>query len=97
MFMHNKVVIRIVMISETIRNRKLPGKRSTHMNKILAVCIAAVLLILLVGCGSPQFFAGYDFAGYVPNQSVSAYAYTDGGYVGQAVVTTDDKGLLTLI
>lgn len=58
------------------------------MRTVGSILIAALATIALVSCGS-------DVAaptGYAPGQTVEAYAYTHGGYVGQAVVTTDDAG-----
>ncbi|MFW6291223.1 MAG: hypothetical protein ACOC7V_02770 [Spirochaetota bacterium] len=53
---------------------------------ILIAVMAAVFM--LASCGSDAEAP----TGFVPDQSVEAYAYVHGGYVGQVVATTDDEG-----
>ncbi len=55
----------------------------------LFILIAALAMGALVGCGNEEVAAP---TGYAPNQEVEAYDYVHGGYVGQAVVTTDGEG-----
>ncbi|SIQ20808.1 hypothetical protein SAMN05920897_10573 [Alkalispirochaeta americana] len=55
---------------------------------VFTLFVAAV--VLLVACGAPP-----PPAGFAPGQRSEAYAYVHGGYVGMAVVTTDDKGALS--
>jgi hypothetical protein len=57
---------------------------------VLFIIIAALAAGVLVGCGGGEEAAAP--AGYAPDQRVEAYNYVHGGYVGQAVVTTDDEG-----
>lgn len=59
------------------------------MKKIISVLMIALIAIVLIGCSSAEAPTGF-----APNQVVEAYAYTHGGYVGQAVVTTDADGRL---
>lgn len=51
-----------------------------------------LLSLVFVGCGGEEPVAP---TGYAPNQSVEAYAYVHGGYVGMAEVTTDAEGAMT--
>jgi len=62
------------------------------MRMITKLLVAAVVLVALVGCGGGDAAAP---TGYAPGQEVEAYAYVHGGYVGQAVVTTDDEGAMS--
>lgn len=63
------------------------------MRKTIVIAIAVVLLVSLIGCGSDSDEAAVG--GYAPNQTAVAYAYTHGGYIGQAIVTVDAEGSLT--
>lgn len=63
------------------------------MRKILFALIAVVALTALVSCGGNGESAGTS-TGYAPGQEVEAYDYVHGGYVGKAVVSTDDEGKL---
>ena len=45
-------------------------------------------ILMLAACGNDAEAP----TGFVPGQSVEAYAYVHGGYVGQAVATTDAEG-----
>jgi len=58
------------------------------MRTILSIMIAAIALVALAGCGDEPVAP----TGFAPGQTAEAYAYVHGGYVGQAVVTTDDEG-----
>jgi hypothetical protein len=49
--------------------------------------------IALVGCGGGGNQAAAP-TGFAANQSVEAYSYTHGGYVGQAIAETDGEGNL---
>jgi hypothetical protein len=60
------------------------------MRKFIAVIISAIALISFISCGNEAPVA----EGYAPNQQVEAFAYTHGGYVGQAVIATDADGNL---
>jgi hypothetical protein len=60
------------------------------MKKIIAAAIAAIVLVALISCGTEAPVT----EGYAPNQMVEAYAYSHGGYVGQAVITTDAEGMI---
>ncbi|MGM0674565.1 MAG: hypothetical protein ACQETQ_07725 [Spirochaetota bacterium] len=60
------------------------------MRTIATALIAALVLVLFVGCGGNGDEAAS--AGFAPDQSVEAYSYVHGGYVGKAEVTTDDEG-----
>lgn len=59
----------------------------------LIVAVSILLLAALVGCASGSDEAAVG--GFAPNQESVAYAYTHGGYVGRAVVTTDAEGNLS--
>ena len=62
------------------------------MSKQWILVGSVLLLISLIGCGkSPDSSAT---AGYIPGQVEEAYAYTHGGYVGQATVKVLDDGKL---
>jgi hypothetical protein len=61
------------------------------MRTIIAVLVATFAAIALVGCGDDAPVP----TGYAPNQTAEAYAYVHGGYIGQAVVTTDAEGALS--
>ncbi|MFW6364150.1 MAG: hypothetical protein ACOC0D_09920 [Spirochaeta sp.] len=60
------------------------------MKKLGFFLMITIVAAALIGCG------GTDTAsnGYAPDQTVEAYAYVHGGYVGQAVVTTNDEGAI---
>ncbi len=64
------------------------------MRKIVLIIIGLVAAIALVGCGGGGEAAPTGFA---PNQTAVAYAYTHGGYVGQATVTTDAEGTISVV
>ncbi|MFP4432090.1 MAG: hypothetical protein ACLFPV_12640 [Spirochaetaceae bacterium] len=59
------------------------------MRKLALLLIAALVSFALIGCGGEEPVAP---TGYAPNQSVEAYAYVHGGYVGKAEATTDAEG-----
>ena len=63
------------------------------MRNVLVSAIAVLALVALVGCGGGDPPAAPT--GFAPNQTTEAYAYVHGGYVGQAVVTTDANGAIT--
>ena len=62
------------------------------MRTFATLLISALVLVALVGCGGGDAPAP---TGYAPGQEVEAYNYVHGGYVGQAVVTTDDEGAMS--
>lgn len=62
------------------------------MRNYILMLTAAVLALALIGCGGEEPVAP---TGYAPDQSVEAYAYVHGGYVGKAEVTTDAEGATT--
>ena len=62
------------------------------MRTIALLLLAALLSFALIGCGGEEPAAP---TGYAPNQSVEAYAYVHGGYIGRAEVTTDAEGAVT--
>ena len=57
---------------------------------LLFILVGVLALVTLTSCGNGDEAAATT--GYAPDQSVEAYAYVHGGYVGQAVVTTDAEG-----
>lgn len=61
------------------------------MRHLISITVVATALVALIGCGG----AGAP-SGYAPGQEVEAYAYVHGGYVGQAIVTTDSEGSLSV-
>ncbi len=61
------------------------------MRTFATLLISALVLVALVGCGGDAPAP----TGYAPGQEVEAYNYVHGGYVGQAVVTTDDEGAMS--
>jgi hypothetical protein len=61
------------------------------MRTFTTLLISALVLVALVGCGGDAAAP----TGYAPGQEVEAYAYVHGGYVGKAVVTTDDEGAMS--
>ena len=63
------------------------------MRTFVTILVAALAVVALVGCGQEEVAAPTGFA---PNQTVEAYGYTHGGYVGQAVVTTDAEGAISV-
>lgn len=58
------------------------------MRTLTIVLAVTAAILLLASCGNDAEAP----TGFVPDQSVEAYAYVHGGYVGQAVATTDDEG-----
>jgi hypothetical protein len=62
------------------------------MRTFVTILVAALAVVALVGCGQEEVAAPTGFA---PNQTVEAYGYTHGGYVGQAIVTTDAEGMIS--
>jgi hypothetical protein len=56
----------------------------------LLILVVALSAGVLVGCGGGEEAAAPT--GYAPDQRAEAYNYVHGGYVGQAVVTTDAEG-----
>ncbi len=58
------------------------------MRNAITALVAALVLFTLISCGGNAPAA----EGYAPNQSVEAYLYSHGGYVGQAAITTDAEG-----
>lgn len=63
------------------------------MRKLIPILIAALVLITFAGCDRQD--AAPAATGYVPGQTVEAYNYVHGGYVGRAVVTTNSDGSMT--
>lgn len=53
---------------------------------------AALVSLAVIGCGGEEPAAP---TGYAPSQSVEAYAYVHGGYVGKAEVSTDAEGAIS--
>ncbi len=62
------------------------------MRKVITVLIAIALVFAFASCGGDQPVP----TGFAPNQTTEAYAYVHGGYVGQAVVSTDAEGALSV-
>lgn len=62
------------------------------MRSYIFTLAALILASALVACGGPAPSAP---TGYAPDQTVRAYAYVHGGYVGEAIVTTDAEGNLS--
>lgn len=64
------------------------------MKKHLFLLLTIVILVSLTGCGTKT--AEPDNTGvsgnYAPGQTATAYSYIHGGYVGRAIVKSDDKG-----
>jgi hypothetical protein len=58
------------------------------MRRLSLILIAAIAVMAIVGCGGDAAVA----TAYAPNQSVEAYSYVHGGYVGRATATTDGEG-----
>ncbi len=58
------------------------------MRTFMTILVSVVVVVALASCGSDAAAP----TGFAPGQSVEAYAYVHGGYVGQAVVTTDADG-----
>lgn len=61
------------------------------MRSLMTALIAVLALVALIGCGGNGETAAAP-TGYAPDQRVEAYDYVHGGYVGQAVVTTNADG-----
>lgn len=61
------------------------------MKKVVLICVSLILALALVSCGGNTTSTS---EGYQPNQEVEGYAFTHGGYVGQAVITTDSTGAI---
>ena len=59
------------------------------MRTLTLLLVAAIVSFALIGCGGEEPVAP---TGYAPNQSVVAYNYVHGGYVGMAEATTDAEG-----
>lgn len=58
------------------------------MRTFMTIVVSVVAIVALASCGSDAAAP----TGFAPGQSVEAYAYVHGGYVGQAVVTTNTDG-----
>ena len=58
------------------------------MRSLTIFIVVAAAIFMLASCGNDAEAP----TGFVPDQSVEAYAYVHGGYVGQVVATTDDEG-----
>ena len=61
------------------------------MRTLMIALLVALTFGFLAGCGNDAEAAA---TGYVPGQTVEAYNYVHGGYIGQAVVTTNSDGSL---
>jgi hypothetical protein len=59
------------------------------MRTFITFIVAALVLVAFIGCGGGDAAAP---TGFVPGQTAEAYAYTHGGYVGQAIATTTEDG-----
>lgn len=59
------------------------------MRTFVSILAVSLALVAFAGCGGNDAEAPTGFA---PGQSVEAYAYVHGGYVGQAVATTNADG-----
>ncbi len=60
------------------------------MRKVVLLLTVAVAAIALIAAGAgTEIEQATPFA---PGQTVEAYAYVHGGYIGQVVITTDDAG-----
>ena len=57
------------------------------MRKMILISVAVLVALTFAGCGGDAAPTGY-----APGQTTEAYGYVHGGYIGQAVVTTDDDG-----
>jgi len=65
------------------------------MRRIIMILIVLLAAIALVACGGNEADdAAMSEGGFAPNQSVEAYMYVHGGYVGQAIASTDGEGNL---
>src|SRR6056297_1465423 len=59
------------------------------MRRLILLLVAALVSLALIGCGGEEPVAP---TGYAPSQSVVAYNYVHGGYVGRVEATTDAEG-----
>ncbi len=59
------------------------------MRRVVLLIFAVLVSLALFGCGGEEPVAP---TGYAPNQSVVAFNYVHGGYVGRAEATTDAEG-----
>ncbi len=64
------------------------------MRTTVAVLAAVSLVFALAACNNGNDAAAAE--GFAPNQTAEAYIYIHGGYVGQAVATTDGDGNLSV-
>ena len=64
------------------------------MKRTLLSAFIILAAVALVGCGGGTPAAAPT--GFAPNQTAEAYAYVHGGYVGQAVATTNADGALSV-
>lgn len=63
------------------------------MRKVLLPVFVAIVSIAVISCGGDAPVA----TAYAPNQSVEAYSYVHGGYVGRATASTDAEGTVEFI
>ena len=68
------------------------------MKKILLLLLSIVIIGSLVGCGGKtEEVVDTGISGnYAPDQTVVAYDYVHGGYVGKAEIKTDTEGNLSV-
>lgn len=85
----------IITTNQSTRLNRV-NQKEYYMRRITLILIVLLAAIALVACGGNG--ADDDMAmaegGYAPNQTVEAYMYVHGGYVGQATASTDAEGNL---
>jgi hypothetical protein len=63
------------------------------MKKFLFILLAITLIVIVTGCGTKAEEEVPGISGvYAPGQTATAYSYIHGGYVGRAIVKTDENG-----
>ncbi|MCF7913919.1 MAG: hypothetical protein K9L66_01995, partial [Spirochaetaceae bacterium] len=60
------------------------------MRTVIYTLMSVLVLFALVGCGGTEEAAAPT--GYAPGQTVEAYDYVHGGYVGKAEVSSTEDG-----
>ena len=68
------------------------------MRKFIPVLVVVLAIGTIMACGnnSPNNPPAAAPTGYVPGQTAMAYNYVHGGYVGRAIVTTDNDGAVSV-
>jgi len=85
LYIKSKICYLLLKLLTIFRN-----KGEIIMRTVMYTLMTVLVLVTLVGCGGTEEAAAPT--GYAPGQTVEAYDYVHGGYVGKAEVSTTDDG-----